>query len=60
MALPVVYRQSARSEVVATARWYERERVGLAAMFIAEVERIEACVDLRRDPQAIARLVRRR
>jgi hypothetical protein len=97
--LPIVYRQSARREIVDVAREYERERTGLGAAFIAEVGRIEAfleetpslyqlvedgvrratlrrfpyglfyleeadrvlilaCVDLRRDPQTIARLVR--
>jgi hypothetical protein len=100
VSLPVVYRQSARQEIVDAARRYERERKGLAAAFTAEVSRIEsllsetpslyqtvegdvrratlrrfpyglfyldepdrililACVDLRRDPQVVSRLIRR-
>jgi hypothetical protein len=44
VAFPVAYRQLARREIIDTARRYESERQGLAAIFLAEVERIEALI----------------
>jgi toxin ParE1/3/4 len=98
MALPVVYRQVARREIVNVARTYEGQREGLGGLFLDEIGRIEAhisdgprlyqlvsngvrravlrrfpfglfyleedqrivvlaCLDLRRDPEAIASTV---
>jgi toxin ParE1/3/4 len=98
MALPVVYRQAARREIVNVARTYEGQREGLGGLFLDEIGRIEghisdgprlyqlvsngirravlrrfpfglfyleedqrivvlACLDLRRDPEAIASTV---
>ena len=42
MALPVVYRDAARQDIVAAARQYEGHRRGLGAAFVSEVARIEA------------------
>lgn len=42
MALPVVYRQAARREIVSTARIYESQRKGLGGLFLDEIGRIEA------------------
>lgn len=97
MALPVVYRQAARREIVNVARTYEGQRKGLGRLFLDEI-RIKAhisdgprlyqlvsngvrraalrrfpfglfyleegqrivvltCLDLRRDPEAIASTV---
>ena len=98
MALPVVYRQAARREIVNVARTYEGQRQGLGGLLLDEIGRIEAhisdgprlyqlvvggvrravlhrfpfgmsyldeeqrivvlaCLDLRRDPEAIASTV---
>lgn len=42
--LPVAYRQSARRETAEAARRYESERQGLAALFLAEVGRIDMLI----------------
>jgi toxin ParE1/3/4 len=42
MALPVVYRQVARREIVNVARTYEGQRQGLGGLFLDEIGRIEA------------------
>lgn len=44
MALPVVYRQAARREIINVARSYERQREGLGGLFLDEIGRIEAHV----------------
>jgi toxin ParE1/3/4 len=101
MKLAVVYRQAARRDIVDVFRWYENQRPGLGASFVAEIARIEghiseapglyqvvygeirravmrrypcglfyieekdrlvvlACLDLRRSPQAVTRILGRR
>jgi toxin ParE1/3/4 len=98
MALPVVYRQAVRLEILSAARLYEGQRRELGSLFLDEIARIEthisdaprlyqlvdsgvrravlrrfpfglfyleeeqrivvlACLDLRRDPEAIASMV---
>ena len=44
MALPVVYRQAARREIVNVARTYEEQRDGLGTLFLDEIGRIEGHV----------------
>src|SRR4029453_3078799 len=41
-ALPVVYRQGARREIVNVARTYEGQREGLGSLFLDEIGPIEA------------------
>jgi hypothetical protein len=59
MALPVVYRQAARREIVNVARTYEGRRFPFGLFYLEEDQRIVvlACLDLRRDPEAIASTV---
>jgi hypothetical protein len=42
MALPVVYRQVARREIVNVAQTYEGQRHGMGSLFLDEIGRIEA------------------
>ena len=41
MAVPVVYRQAARREIINAARTYEGQRQGLGGLFLDEIGRIE-------------------
>jgi len=55
MTLPVTFRRAARAEFIEAAAWYEAQRPGLAAEFIAEIER---CVALAADQPQLYAVVR--